>query len=167
MTYWAIATSTKYPDFYVQKIEALNDKEAYEKAEEWNKEHNGFRYTYVVAKEISEEKKAEHPTNECLECGSDLSSGFHNDGCSHNGFYASWPKIDISGKGRHQERVEKALTACIEHVAHDQGGGGAFCDNCKEDLGSDPMNLPKICPGCGRKLVNSGHVFVSPGGSDF
>jgi len=43
-----------------------------------------------------------HPKNECLECGSDLSSGFHNDGCSHNGFYTPWPKVDISEKGGHQ-----------------------------------------------------------------
>ncbi|MDP2669218.1 MAG: hypothetical protein Q8P07_05300 [bacterium] len=53
MVYWAIATSTKYPDVYVHKIEdATSDKEATEKAKEWHKEDVGFRYTYVVTKEI-------------------------------------------------------------------------------------------------------------------
>ncbi|OGF61783.1 hypothetical protein A2662_04400 [Candidatus Giovannonibacteria bacterium RIFCSPHIGHO2_01_FULL_45_33] len=52
MIYWAIAKSEKYPDVYVEKIDAKNDDEADKKAFEWNRDHNGFRYTYLVAKEI-------------------------------------------------------------------------------------------------------------------
>ena len=53
MVYWAIATSSIYPDIFVEKIEAGSDQEAYEKAERWNNEHNGFRYACIVTKEIS------------------------------------------------------------------------------------------------------------------
>lgn len=53
MIYWAIATSTKYPDIFVEKIEAVDDKDAAEKAKIWHQEKLGFRYDYVVAKEIS------------------------------------------------------------------------------------------------------------------
>ena len=120
--YWAIATSTKYPNVCIEKIDALSDQEARTKAEKWNKEHNGFCYTYVVAKEIT--KKAKDSGNK--------------------------------------------LTARIERIAHDQGGGSAFCGNCKQDLGSDLLNEPEICPGCGRKLIkNYSPPFINLGGSDF
>lgn len=53
MIYWAIATSEKYPmNVYHEKIDADNDGEAWEKAEKWNDEHNGFRYTCVVGKDV-------------------------------------------------------------------------------------------------------------------
>ncbi|MDP3785259.1 MAG: hypothetical protein Q8R12_04315 [bacterium] len=52
MVYWAIATSTRYPDIVIEKIEAASDKEAAERAEVWHRENIGFRYDYVVAKEI-------------------------------------------------------------------------------------------------------------------
>ena len=52
MVYWAIATSSKYPDVYVERIKAQSDGEASEKAEKWHKENMGFRYSFVVAKEI-------------------------------------------------------------------------------------------------------------------
>jgi len=51
-TYWAIATSSKYPDIPVKKIEAVDDVDAARQAKEWHREDVGFRYDYVVAKEI-------------------------------------------------------------------------------------------------------------------
>jgi hypothetical protein len=50
--YWAIAQSTKYPDIYVKRIEALSNTEAVEKAEAWYKNDIGFVYSYVLTKEI-------------------------------------------------------------------------------------------------------------------
>ncbi|KKT29341.1 hypothetical protein A3G55_00100 [Candidatus Giovannonibacteria bacterium RIFCSPLOWO2_12_FULL_44_25] len=97
MVYWAIATSSKYPDVYVERIKAQSDGEASEKAEKWHKENMGFRYSFVVAKEISK-SVLDTANNACLECGSDLSGGFHGDGCSFNGFYKPYSKIDVSKK---------------------------------------------------------------------
>ncbi len=51
--YWAIAESSKYPNVYVERIEAASDDEAIKKAEKWHREDIGFAYTLVVAKEIS------------------------------------------------------------------------------------------------------------------
>jgi len=51
--YWAIAQSSKYPGFCVKRIEAATDDEAFEKARVWHRDDLGFRYNYVVAKEIS------------------------------------------------------------------------------------------------------------------
>lgn len=51
-TYWAIATSHKYPDIPVKKIEAENDLDAALQAQKWHREDVGFRYDFVVAKEI-------------------------------------------------------------------------------------------------------------------
>ena len=51
--YWAIATSSKYPDVYVKKIEAIDDADATEQAKKWHREDIGPRYEYVVAKEIN------------------------------------------------------------------------------------------------------------------
>ena len=95
MIYWAIATSTKYPDVYVKRIEADTDEAAVEQAKVWHRERIGFRYTYVVTKEIAKDLERLGAGNECGECGSDLSGGFHGDGCSFNGFYKPWPKINI------------------------------------------------------------------------
>ena len=58
-------------------------------------------------------------------------------------------------------------TATIEHVVCDQGNGGAYCGNCQTHLGSDPMNLPRVCPNCQATLVGSGSVYIQTGGSDF
>ena len=43
---------------------------------------------------------------------------------------------------------EQPKTAAIYHVFDDQGGGGAFCDNCHAYLGANPRKLPEICPKC-------------------
>ncbi len=58
--YWAIAQSVEKPRSrrqYVTKIEAENEEDAWEKAEEWFiKNHRGhctFKYEYFLTKKIS------------------------------------------------------------------------------------------------------------------
>lgn len=56
--------------------------------------------------------------------------------------------------------------ASIDHVVTDQGTGGAWCSACDEYLGSDPFDLPDICPGCHRRLSRDGNTYINSGGSD-
>lgn len=59
------------------------------------------------------------------------------------------------------------MEAIIEHIVTDMGNGAAFCGNCNQILAHSALDIPEICPNCGATLVEAGHMFISPGGSDF
>lgn len=64
----------------------------------------------------------------------------------------------------------KDVTASVYHQCDDMGGGAAFCGNCNEVLGFNPLTqyTGTSCKRCGAELVDSHDVSAySFGGSDF
>ena len=64
----------------------------------------------------------------------------------------------------HSDPSQPDLVSTFESYVQDDGGGGSYCSHCKVTI--NPLERPRICPGCHRRLLKGG-ITVIPGGSDF